>query len=612
LPRKPKYINWAKEDLIKHIEALQKRKKYGLVWDEERELEKVVIECTEKFPVLTEINAKEIKRDSDKPTHILIEGDNYHVLSVLNYTHEKSVDLIFIDPPYNKGSDFIYNDRIVDEEDGYRHSKWLSFMKKRLELAKGVLKDTGVIFITIDDTEASQLKILCDEIFLPKNFIAQICWQKKFSPQSDSTYFSDMHDFILVYAKKKKLSKNAPGGFDLFGLERTGEMNARYSNPDNDPRGPWTSSDLSVKTYSATYDYPIKNPSGRIINPPKSRCWRHSKERLEEMIADNRIWFGKDGNNVPRIKRFLSDVKSDVTPVTWWTHQEVGHNQEARQELKNILYDAKNVFDTPKPVRLIKRIIKLSTKPHDNHIILDFFAGSGTTAQTVLEINAEDGGNRQFIMVTNNENNICEESTYPRIQRVIEGYKIEGNEKILLYEEKFNLTKLRKSDEIYADYLKARAENEDKFDELKGELKNNILRLWGNKIYDGWKEGLGESLKYYKTDFVPSKSTDQNKEKLTKKSVEMLCVRENTFDFVLKKYSYQIFKNHNKYTGLIFDQMDIPKFKNTIKDYKNLVRVYIFSLSDDDFADEFEDMTEKVKVCSIPEAILRVYRRIFK
>jgi len=613
LPKKYDYSDWSKDDLIKRIHELEKRKKYGLVWDEEREPEKLFLQCKKELPVLKEVKEKEIKNDPDKPTHILIEGDNYHALSVLSYTHENSVDLIFIDPPYNIGGDFIYNDKIVDPEDSYRHSKWLSFMKKRLELARYVLKDTGAIFITIDDEEASHLKLLCDEIFLPQNFIAQICWQKKFSPQNDATYFSDMHDFILVYAKRKKTKKSdKESGFDIQGLIRTDEMLKRYSNPDNDPRGLWTSSDCSVKTYSKDYDYPIKTPSGRIVRPPESRCWFTSKERFQALVDDNRIWFGEDGNNVPRLKKFLSEVKEDITPTTWWPHSEVGHNQEAKQEMKKILHDVDNVFNTPKPVRLMKRIITLATRSDNHSVILDFFAGSGTTAQAVLELNSEDGGNRQFILVTNNENNICVESTYPRIKRVIEGYDFQGNEKTLLFEEKLNLTKLKKVGLILDEYERIKVEQKENYDELKGEFKENTLRLWGINKNLTHKEGVGGNLKYYKTDFVPAKATDVNKEKLTKQSVEMLCLRENTFDPVLEEETIKIFQNKEKYTAILFDQLIIPKLKEIIRDYDKPVHVYVFSLGDDDFADEFSDMKEKVTVKSIPAAILRVYRRIFK
>jgi len=612
MPKKPNYADYSKDELIDKITELEQRKKYGLVWDEEREPEKVVTQCKNELPVLKEVKSKELQNDPDKPTHILIEGDNYHALSVLNYTHQNAIDLIFIDPPYNLGGDFIYNDKYVDKEDSYRHSKWLTFMKKRLELAKSVLKETGAIFITIDDNEASHLKVLCDEVFQPNNFIAQVSWQKKYSPQNDATYFSDMHDFILVYGKTLKTNKNDPDGFQMNLLPRTDAMNARYTNRDNDPRGVWKSSGLDVKTYSAKYDYPITTPSGRVVNPPRGRCWRCSKERLEELIKDNRIWFGENGDNVPSTKRFLHEVQDGSVSVTWWTRNEVGDNQEAIREMKQILYDTENVFDTPKPVRLMKRIIQLATQPDNNSIVLDFFAGSGTTAQAVMEINDNDGGNRQFIMATNNENNICKDSTYPRIQRVIEGYDFEGNEKELIFEEKLNLTKLRKADEIYANYLEARENNEDTYDALKGEFKDNTLKLFGIKKYDGLKDGIGGNLKYFKTTFVPAKSTDRNKEKLTKQSVEMLCLKENTFESVFDSDNIKIFKNNEHYTGILFDEEEIPNFKEQIKDYDIPISVYVFSLGDDDYAEEFSDIKDKVKVCSIPAAILRVYKRIFR
>jgi len=612
VPRKIDYTKYSNEELIAEITELKKRKKYGLVWDEEREPEKVVTQCKNELPVLKEVKSKELQNDPDKPTHILIEGDNYHALSVLNYTHQNAIDLIFIDPPYNLGGDFIYNDKYVDKEDSYRHSKWLTFMKKRLELARNVLKETGAIFITIDDNEASHLKILCDEVFQPNNFIAQVSWQKKYSPQNDATYFSDMHDFILVYGKTLKTNKNDPDGFQMNLLPRTDAMNARYTNRDNDPRGVWKSSGLDVKTYSAKYDYPITTPSGRVVNPPRGRCWRCSKERLEELIKDNRIWFGENGDNVPSTKRFLHEVQDGSVSVTWWTRNEVGDNQEAIREMKQILYDTENVFDTPKPVRLMKRIIQLATQPDNNSIVLDFFAGSGTTAQAVMEINDNDGGNRQFIMATNNENNICKDSTFPRIQRLIEGYEFEGNEKELIYEEKLNLTKLRKADEIYANYLETRGNNEDTYDELKGEFKDNTLKLFGIKKYDGFKDGIGGNLKYFKTTFVPAKSTDRNKEKLTKQSVEMLCLKENTFESVFDSDNIKIFKNNEHYTGILFDEEEIPNFKEQIKDYDIPISVYVFSLGDDDYAEEFSDIKDKVKVCSIPAAILRVYKRIFR
>jgi len=600
MPHKPDYSQWTKEELITRLEKLEKRKKYGLVWDEERTQEEFELQARDSLPVLEEVVENAITTDPEQPTHILIEGDNFHALSVLNYTHEALIDLIFIDPPYNTGKkDFRYNDRIVDEDDAFRHSKWLSFMDKRLRLAKTLLKETGAIFITIDDDEQAHLKLLCDEIFSPDNFIAQVCWQKKYSPQNDATYFSDMHDFILVYAKQAKKKKTDEYGFNLNLLPRTEQQDNRYSNPDNDPRGPWKSSGLDVKTYSAKYDYPITTRSGRTVKPPKGTCWRVPPNRLQELIADNRIWFGEDGSNVPSIKRFLSEVQQGVVPVTWWTRNEVGDNQEAKQEMKQILSDVEGFFDTPKPVRLLKRIISLATNNAEKQFVLDFFAGSGTTAQAVLELNEEDGGKRQCILVTNNENEIMTKVCYPRVRRVMEGYEFSGSEAELLFEEKLTLTKLRKANEMLAEYEKARQENQAAYDELKGEFEDSTLRLWGIKKYNGWREGLGGNLKYYRTAFVPAEPSDENKEKLTRQSVEMLCLREGTFDFVSETDVWKLYENRQRCTAILFDQLAIPDLKEELAKLDKPVSVYIFSLEDDSFAAEFSDMPG-VTACGRP------------
>lgn len=603
MAKKKDFSGWSKEQLVKHINKLEKRKKYGLVWDEEREPEKVVLDCKEKLPILKEIKNKAIQGDSVQFANILIEGDNYHALSVLNYTHEKAVDVIYIDPPYNRGNnDFIYNDKYIDKEDGYKHSKWLSFMKKRLQVAKNILNDTGVIFISIDDTEQAHLRLLCDEVFGEDNFINNIIWQKKFSPSNDSKWLSDNHDFIVCYAKQKKSWRP-----EL--LVRTFEQNNRYKNLDNDSRGPWTSGDLSVKTYSKEYDYEIETPSGRIVSPPQGGCWRTSKENFLKLVKDNRIWFGKDGNNVPRLKRFLSEVKEGVTPLTIWTHQEVGHNQAASQEIKRLFSDKEYIFETPKPVSLIKRILQISTKK--NSIILDFFAGSGTTGHAVMEMNNEDGGTRQFILCTNNENKICEDITYPRIKKVINGYDFVGKEKKVMYEVKLNLQQLKKTNEFMKEIEAIKEIKGDEFDEMKTEINGNILKLVGVKDVNGKKVGLGGNLQYFKTGFVPAKPTDKNKKKLTEKSIEMLCLREGTFEEVLNNKIIKIFKNSKKYTAVLFDELEIEKLKKKISKYSKPVSIYVFSLTDDNFADEFRDMNN-VKVCSIPEAILKVYRSIFK
>jgi len=327
---------------------------------------------------------------------MLIYGDNLLALKALEQDFTGRIKCIYIDPPYNTGNAFEQYD------DGIEHSLWLSLMKPRLDILKALLHKDGSIWISIDDDECHYLKVLCDEVFGRQNFVANVIWQKKFSPQNDAKWFSDMHDHILVYAKnKERWSPNL--------LPRTEEMDSRYKNPDNDPRGSWSSSDLSVKTYNEAYDYPIMTPSGKEIYPTKGRCWVTSKERMLELIADNRVWFGERGDNVPRLKRFLSDVKEGLTPSTIWYQQEVGHNQEARQEAKKII--SENAFATPKPERLLQRIIYLST--NENDIVLDSFLGSGTTTAVAHKMK------RRWIGIELGEHAITH--CLPRLRKVVDG-----------------------------------------------------------------------------------------------------------------------------------------------------------------------------------------------
>ena len=271
------------------------------------------------------------------------------------------------------------------------HSAWLMFMYPRLQLARDLLSDDGVIFVSIDDNEQANLKLICDDIFGEENFIAQLIWERAFSPKNDAKYVSNSHDYICMYAKKAD-------DFVIGRLPRTKKADARYTNPDNDPRGAWQSSDLSVKTYSSANDYPITTPSGRVVEPPTGRCWGLSQNAFLERLHDNRIWFGSDGNGVPRIKRFFSELKLDgMAPTSIQFHKEVGHSQEGVQEVVK-LFDDVGVFDGPKPTRLIKRLVSLANTDK-NSLILDFFSGSATTADAVMQLNAEDGGNRKFIMV---------------------------------------------------------------------------------------------------------------------------------------------------------------------------------------------------------------------
>jgi adenine-specific DNA-methyltransferase len=330
-----------------------------------------------------------------EPTNMLIHGDNLLALKALEQDYTGKVKCIYIDPPYNTGNAFEHYD------DGVEHSLWLNLIKPRLEILRNLLTNDGSIWISIDDDESHYLKVLCDEVFGRQNFVSNVIWQKKFSPQNDAKWLSDMHDHILLYAKNKE-------NWRPNLLPRTDAMDERYKNPDNDPRGVWTSSDLTVKTYSANYDYPITTPSGKIINPPPGRCWRTSKEKMAELILENRVWFGKEGNNVPRLKRFITDVKDGMTPTSLWLHQEVGHNQDARHEVKH--FNIESIFSTPKPERLIERILFLASNTND--FVLDSFLGSGTTAAVAHKMG------RRYIGIELGEH--AKTHCFPRLRAVID------------------------------------------------------------------------------------------------------------------------------------------------------------------------------------------------
>uniref|UniRef100_UPI004027E991 site-specific DNA-methyltransferase n=1 Tax=Candidatus Cryptobacteroides bacterium TaxID=3085639 RepID=UPI004027E991 len=352
--------------------------------------------------------------DFDNTKNLYIEGDNLDVLKCLKETYLHKVKMIYIDPPYNTGNDFIYEDDFAEstseylansgqfdeqgrrlvtntESNGRFHTDWLNMIYPRLKVARDLLTDDGVIFISIDDHEQDNLKRICCELFGERNFISQLVWERAFSPKNDARFISNSHDYILMFAKDID-------SFVIGRLERTEEANARYSNPDNDPRGVWMSSDISVKTYTASCDYPITTPSGKIIEPPAGRCWRLSKKAFFERLQDNRIWFGPNGDNTPRIKRFLSELKFDgMAPTSILFYKDVGHSQEGAQEVVSLFGD-KGVFDGPKPVRLLERLITLANLKDDS-IVLDFFSGSASTAHALMKKNEEKESHCKFILV---------------------------------------------------------------------------------------------------------------------------------------------------------------------------------------------------------------------
>lgn len=388
------------------IEAGQER--YQMTWPDKKK--SVVLANSAISATLRP--SKEESVDFDTTQNLYIEGDNLDVLKLLRETYLGKVKMIYIDPPYNTGNDFVYEDDYAQSADDYKgnsgqydeqgnrlvknldsngrfHTDWLNMIYPRLKVARDLLTDDGVIFISIDDNEQANLKKICDEVFGEDNFIAQIIWERAYSPVNLKKHFSESHDYVVCYSKDlEKVICN--------GLPRSDEANDRYSNPDNDPRGPWTSGDLSVGPRIESKVYEIIAPSGRVILPPSGYCWRLDEKTFNQYKVDNRIWFGEDGNNVPRIKRFLSEVKQGITPMTVWKYTEVGHSQDAAQKLKK-LFDGKALFDYPKSVELIKRCVQLYS--NEDSIILDFFSGSATTAHAMMQLNAEDGGKRKFIMV---------------------------------------------------------------------------------------------------------------------------------------------------------------------------------------------------------------------
>jgi Adenine specific DNA methylase Mod len=369
----------------------------------------------------------------DTTENLYIEGDNLDVLKLMRETYFNRVKMIYIDPPYNTGNDFVYEDDFSEntenflrrdgqyDDDGNRmvknldsngrfHTDWLNMIYPRLRMARDLLTDDGVIFISIDDNEVENLKKICNEVLGEQNFVAELVWERAYAPKNDAKYISNSHDYVLMFAK-------SIDNFHIGRIARTEEANARYTNPDNDPRGVWKPSDMSVKTYNAASDYPITLPSGKVIEPPTGRCWSLSKNAFLERLVDNRIYFGADGNSVPQIKRFLTELKFDgMAPQSIMFYKDVGHSQEGTKEVTTLLESG--AFDGPKPLRLLRRLLTFANLDNDS-IILDFFSGSATTAHAVMQLNAEDGGKRKFIMVQlpeiTEENSEAEKAGYPNI-----------------------------------------------------------------------------------------------------------------------------------------------------------------------------------------------------
>ena len=574
--------NLSKEKLLAEIQRLKKelkdKKHYGISFEPKKE--RVAEMCKEKLPVLKEVKSKEIITDKNKPVNLLIEGDNYHALSVLNYTHAKKVDVIYIDPPYNTGNkDFIFNDHYVDKEDAYRHSKWLSFMEKRLRLARNLLKDTGVIFISIDDHELAQLKLLMDDIFGNKNFKLNFIWiasTSEIKEQSNKEVttsganlgdYKNSHEYILVYTKSNKFRFSLLNSSQKYINSRTTKNGNNISIiefPKNLEIE--TNKNIVFKGIIGGLSEPVEIinkegmifKSGKLQNNVKIRAQFANPNMLMRLFRGEEV-YDKKGQQIIKVYftktglPYIRKIKKGnlVTSIL----SGFGDTSKWRHGLMEILAQKEPPFNYPKPFPLIMKLIKLIG--NRKAIVLDFFAGSGTTGHAVLELNKEDGGNRQFILCTNNENNICSDVCYPRIKKVIQGYK-----------------------------------------NLKGEQV----------------EGLGGNLKYFKTDFVDKTGpSDDVKYKLVERSTEMLCLKEGTFEKVLDRKSYKVFKNHSHFTGILFNLNALDKFKKEIKRLDGKISIYIFSLGRETYQDEFRDLKNfrNISFQLIPESILEVYRKIF-
>lgn len=563
------YSKLSKEELLRVVEKLESQKRYGLIWDEERTKEKFEKDAENAYPVLKEEKRRAIETNAEKPVNLLIEGDNYHSLSVLQFTHQGKVDVIYIDPPYNTGNkDFKYNDRWVDREDTYRHSKWLSFMQKRLRLAKELLSESGSIFISIDDNEYAQLKLLCDHVFGEKNFIAQLVVQLNPRGRTLDKHFAKTHEYIIVYAKNFDLA-------NIHEIVKSEEMQAEYRQEDHGGKFRL----LELRNRNPVFNrknrpnlfFPIfvnlkntniglsKKVGFAAVYPRNSKgedgCWTWGKEKVFANIAD--LVARKASTGAWRIFRKDRLIKEDGSTATTkekaiWLDKEI-NNESGKEALRNILHA--HLFDFPKSVGLVEKCLSVAGK--EDSIVLDYFAGSGTTGHAVLQKNKEDGGNRQFILCTNNEKNIATEVCYPRIEKVIKGYKEFGS---------------------------------------------------GEKI-----DGLGGSLRYFKTAFVgKSINRDEIKVRITNECTEMLCVREGIYRLYKETPRYQIFRQGKLMMGVHYalDRTGLLTLKKEFDRFKGEKTLYCFTLDPIGLnKSEFTDWTD-VRLEPIPQPILDIYQEI--
>ena len=642
-----------KEELVQYIEEINEEKngKYGLVWDKEKEPEKIVEDCDKYIPILKEIRDKDINDGGEN--NIIIEGDNFHSLSVLNYTHKESIDVIYIDPPYNTGNnDFVYNDRFIDLEDGYRHSKWLNFMDKRLKLAKNLMSENGVMFISIDDNEAIQLKMLCNKIFGENNTDIMI-WRKsgvgRDGKMKNTTTFRKDHEYIVVCYKGEKV---------LNKIIETPNFVNTYPNPDKDPRGPYKAGSISRTEEASNPNhknyYTVTTPSGKKI----TRQFDISKEEFERLNSDvvmnedgkfvSRIYWGKNNDAVPSIKTFINELRS-ITPYSMLLSK--GTTTDGTKELNNILNGDYTAM-RPKPSLLIKTLVQLAS--NKDSIVLDFFAGSGTTGQAVMELNKEDDGHRKFILCTNNEvsekiqkefkknnnltdcefikikksdnkewkkcveeNGICSSITYPRIEKIIHGYDYNDKSTTVLMNKPLSFNDFTNNNEVLQKEIqKILDDNKEKYDSIEKKINDNSLIISGVNKKGSHYDGLHGTLKYFKTEFVDYAGTkDQLYYDLTEKCIPMLCVKGSTFNKIKANKEYAIYSDDKKarYTCVYFDIFGskYDEFLSEIKKIEAEKNLYIFTLGDYIDTNSLKEI-KNYNVEPIPYKIVELFKKIVK
>ncbi|WKN41040.1 site-specific DNA-methyltransferase [Tunicatimonas pelagia] len=558
----------------------------GLVWEESAQPETVVEMAEQMFPALKPVPSLDIEGLEDSPVHYIIEGDNYHTLSALTITHAQRVDVIYIDPPYNTGNPHLtYHDNRKDKSSASRHSKWLNFMYHRLRLAQELLTDDGVLLISIDDREMAHLKLLCDGLFGSDNFIGNFVWINRTTPNDAANKFATDHEYILVYARDRK-------NFQLKGVPKNF---SKYVNRDNDSNGPWMPDNPSAASGTEKDRFPIKNPhTGEVYYPPDGRYWAFAKRRVKEWEKSGKLVFPQEKGKRFVLKKYLSELKSARNPASSIVNNAL--TSHGTKELKQ-LFGSGSPIKYPKPSVLLKYILGLLDK--QNGIFLDFFAGSGTTGQAILELNQEDGGTRQCILCNNNESDLCRNVLHPRLQKISEGYSVEAPRKETLYERKLTVNTLKKVSAYLQEITALSEQYRNSYDEVKQSLKDNVLRLEGVRKKPVTVAGMQASFKYFQTQFIPPQDT-----RIRQACAHLLCLREQTFEPINITLHYQAYRNQQQVTVICFEPPSAWKSLEAVLPKDASLVIYVFR--EEDYAltkDHFPEAT----VQYVPDKIKRLF-----